>query len=94
MHKQFSTLQHKIAYIFGKNIVITYNQRNSCEEVQPEKWQKVGISAGIEELVHLLESRGNPISPGKEALKTVEVIIGFLESQRQENSKVTVPVPR
>lgn len=67
---------------------------DSCEEIQPERWQKIGIPAGIEELVQLLESGDEPISPGKEAHKTVEIIIGFLESQRRDNAKVTIPVPR
>jgi len=67
---------------------------DSREQIQPEVWPKDGISTGIEELVNLLDSGGEPISPGKEAHKTVEIMIGFLESQRRGNAKVTIPVPR
>jgi hypothetical protein len=44
------------------------------------------------ELVELLDKGGEPISPGKEAMKTVEIMIGFLESQRQGNSRVDIPL--
>ncbi len=87
--------------IVGSDGYILINDRkaeiykgDSREEIQPEPWPKVGIPAAIEELVQLLESSGEPISPGREALKTVEIMIGFLESQRRGNAKVTIPVPR
>jgi len=67
---------------------------DSCEQIQIETWPKTGIPAGIEELVKLLNEGGEPISPGQEAMKTVEIMIGFLESQRRGNARVNIPVPR
>ena len=67
---------------------------DNIEAIQPDSWPVVGIPAGILELVELLDKGGEPISPGWEAMKTVEIMIGFLESQRQDNSRVNIPVPR
>ena len=49
---------------------------------------------GVQELVRLIDEGGEPVSPGKAAHKVVEIMIGFLESQRRGNAKVTIPVPR
>jgi len=67
---------------------------NAIETIQPDSWPITGISAGIIELIELLNKGGGPVSPGREAMKAVEIMIGFLESQRQGNSKVNIPVPR
>ncbi|MBI1929936.1 hypothetical protein HYR99_37505, partial [Candidatus Poribacteria bacterium] len=50
--------------------------------------------AGVQELVRLIDEGGEPVSPGREAHKVVEIMLGFLESQRRDNAKVTLPVPR
>ncbi|HIE26186.1 TPA: Gfo/Idh/MocA family oxidoreductase [Candidatus Poribacteria bacterium] len=64
------------------------------ETIQPDSWTITGIPAGVMELVELLDDGGEPASSGREAMKTVEIMIGFLESQRQGNSKVNIPMPR
>ncbi len=67
---------------------------DAVEPIQLPEWSVVGIPAGVQELVRLIDEGGEPVSPGKAAHKVVEIMIGFLESQRRGNAKVTIPVPR
>jgi hypothetical protein len=67
---------------------------DTSEAIQPDSWPITGIPAGVVELVELLDKGGEPVSPGQEAMKTVEIMIGFLESHRQGNSRINIPVPR
>ena len=64
------------------------------EPINPPKWEVDGISAGVQELVKLVDQGGEPVSSAKDAHNVVEVIFGFLESQRQGNIRIPVPVPR
>ena len=64
------------------------------EDIQIPAWDVVGIPAGIQELVRLVDEGGEPVSPGKEGRKVVEIIVGFLESNRRDNAKVKFPLPR
>ena len=64
------------------------------ESIHPPEWPVVGIPAGMQELVSLIDEGGEPVSSGREAHKVVEIMIGFLESQRRDNGKVTIPIPR
>ena len=50
--------------------------------------------AGVQELIKLVDEGGEPVSPARDAHNVMEVIFGFLESQRQGNAKVPIPVPR
>jgi len=67
---------------------------DTVEQIQPPSWPVVGIPAGMQELVQLVANGGQPVSPGSAAHTVVEVIIGFLESQRRGNAKVTIPAAR
>ncbi len=67
---------------------------DTAAPIQPPAWPVVGIPAGVQELVRLIDEGGEPVSPGREAHKVVEIMLGFLESQRRDNAKVTLPVPR
>ena len=63
------------------------------DEVTPisaPKWDVIGIEAGVQNLVQLVDQGGKPASSGNEALKTVEIMIGFLESQRHHNTKINL----
>ena len=53
-----------------------------------------GQSAGVQELVKLVDEGGTPVSPARDAHNVMEVIFGFLESQRRGNEKISIPVPR
>jgi len=57
-------------------------------EVEAPIWEIVGIPAGVQELVRLLQEGGTPISPGHEAYKVVKIIIGFLQSQQRGNIRI------
>ena len=37
---------------------------------------------------------GVPVSSGRDGLRVVKVLIGFLESQARDNAKVRLPLPR
>ena len=58
--------------------------------ISAPQWGVVGIEAGVQNLVQLVDQGGEPVSSGKEALKTVEIMIGFLESQRHHNTKINL----
>lgn len=81
-------------YILIDGQKATIYKGDTVEPVNPPEWPVVGIPAGIQELVRLLDEGGEPVSPGREAHKVVEIIIGFLESQRRGNVKVIMPIPR
>ena len=53
-----------------------------------------GIPAGVRELIEVVANGGEVSSPGRDAHAVVEVIFGFLESQRQGNRRVELPLPR
>ena len=65
----------------------------AVRSLQPPKWQYTQILGGVDELVRLLDAGGPPDYPhgcstGPEARKTVKIICGLLESQRQRNNRV------
>ena len=64
------------------------------ELIHPPEWPVSEISAGVQELIKLVDEGGEPVSPIKDAHNVVEVIFGFLESQRQGNARISIPVPR
>ena len=66
----------------------------SAEPIRPAEWEVSGIPAGAREMVTLLTEGGESVSPAREALKVVEIIFGFLESQRRGNAKVHLPLAR
>ena len=90
-----STLSGFRAEIVGTNGYIlisdkgaTIHQGDTIEKIDPPSWDVVGIPAGVQELVKLVAEGGEPVSPGTEGYKVVQIIIGFLTSQQQDNGKV------
>ncbi len=63
------------------------------EEIQAPLWPVRGIRAGVRELVRLVDEGGDQVSPAKDAHRVVEIIVGFLESQRLGNVRVDLPIP-
>ena len=53
-----------------------------------------GIALGVRELVSRMENGGELASPGRVGRTVVEIIIGFLESQRRGNVRVSLPLSR
>lgn len=66
---------------------------NEREEIQTPEWPVSGIRAGVQELVRLVDGGGQPVSPAKDAHRVVEIMVGFLESQRLGNVRVDLPIP-
>ena len=65
-----------------------------AQPIEAPTWEVEGIPAGIQELIQLLDAGGTPVSSGRDGLRVVEVIMGFLESQQRDNGKVALPQPR
>lgn len=63
------------------------------EEIQAPEWPVSGIRAGVQELVRLVDNGGQPVSPARDAHRVVEIMIGFLDSQRLGNVRVDLPIP-
>lgn len=64
------------------------------EPLKPPTWPVEGIPAGIHELIAAIDQGVESVSPGRAGHTVVELIIGFLESQKQGNVPVPIPVPR
>ena len=67
---------------------------STFEAIQPPEPEIDGIQAGVQELVRLIDKGGEQASPGEAALMVVEIIIGFLESQRRGNVRVDLSTLR
>lgn len=48
---------------------------------------RMDVVALVDELTHVMENGGELICSGQEAKKVVEIIVGFLKSQEQDNSQ-------
>ncbi|MEE2884573.1 MAG: hypothetical protein VX701_02630 [Chloroflexota bacterium] len=42
-------------------------------------------------MIGLIENGGDGVSSGREALKTLQIIIGFLKSNQQEGRLIPIP---
>ena len=79
-------------YILISDGGATIHQGDSVESIEAPSWEITGIPAGVQELVKLVAEGGEPVSPGTEGSKVVQIIIGFLTSQQQDNGKVKLPL--
>ncbi|MEZ4860374.1 MAG: Gfo/Idh/MocA family oxidoreductase [Caldilineaceae bacterium] len=78
--------------LIDNNEEATLYQGDQRETIVAPTWPVTGIPAGIQELVQLIDRGGTPISSGRDGHKVVEIIIGFLESQRRGNVRVDLPL--
>jgi predicted dehydrogenase len=61
-------------------------------EIVPQHYMLHSKGALVAELVHLLEHGGDPVSPAREARKSLEVILGILKSHHAGNTRVDFPL--
>lgn len=66
----------------------------SCRIIQPSLYRFNGMESAIRELIHCMETGDACSSDAREALKTVEIMVGMLESQRHGNIKIPLPLKR
>lgn len=52
----------------------------------------LSMPAAIRELIHVMEHGGKTVSPPSEARKVLEVILGFLASQKRGNVRINFPL--
>ena len=52
------------------------------------------IPVALCDLIDVVANGGTPRSTGGDGMRVVEILIGFLESQRQGNNRVQLPLPR
>ena len=79
-------------YILISDQGATLHQSDVVETIEAPSWDMTGIPAGVRELVGIVAEGGEPVSPGSEGYKVVQIIIGFLTSQQQDNGKVKLPL--
>jgi predicted dehydrogenase len=60
-------------------------------DLRPDDYQVHGLVAAYEEIIGAIDSRGQVDSSGKEARKTVQILIGFLKSAQNGSRLVDVP---
>lgn len=78
--------------LIDSNEEATLHQGATTKTIRAPQWPVIGIPAGIQELVRLVDQGGTPISSGRAGHKVVEIIMGFLESQRRGNVRIDLPL--
>lgn len=75
------------------NSRVIRRDRNTTEFFPFPSHQFTGISACVAELIDVIENGGDLLSPAREAKKTVEILVGFLQSHTRGNVRVDLPLP-
>ncbi|MBV7334035.1 Gfo/Idh/MocA family oxidoreductase [Chloroflexi bacterium TSY] len=75
------------------NSQVIRRDRHTTERFPFPRHQLTGIPACIAELIQVMENGGEVLSPPQEAKKTVEILIGFLQSHTRGNVRVDLPLP-
>ena len=81
-------------YVLIDNEKASLEKDGTSHPITAPEWEVEGIPAGVQELVRIVAEGGESSSSGRDGHKVVEIMIGFLESQRRDNGKVTIPGPR
>ena len=86
------------AYILNGDDGAFIHRGKNAELITPPPLTKYGglegIPAGVREMVNVVADGGTLVSPGREALKTVEIMLGFLASQARGNVRVDISALR
>ena len=75
------------------NSRVIRRDRNTTEFYPFPFHELTGIPACVAELTKVMENGGDLLSPAREAKKTVEVLVGFLQSHARGNVRVDLPLP-
>ncbi len=75
------------------NSQVVRRDRHTTERFPFPFHQRTGIPACVAELIEVMENGGELLSPAQEAKKTVEVLVGFLQSHARGNVRVDLPLP-
>lgn len=70
----------------------TLHKGETTETIVAPHWPVIGIAAGMQELVRLVDQGGMPVSSGRDGHRVVEIMMGFLESQRRGNVRIDLPL--
>ena len=65
-----------------------------CRHCRPRRYRFTGIESAARELIKCMETGNASSSDAREARKTVEILLGMLESQRCGNNRVSLPLKR
>ena len=76
------------AQVIGGNVLDGAVQRRN---LIPRPFQVQGIVAAYQEMIGLIEGGGESVSSGREARKTLQIMVGFLKSQQEGGRLVPVP---
>ena len=75
------------------NSRVIRRDRNTTEFFPFPDHRRIGIPALVAELIDVIENGGDLLSSAREAKKTVEVLVGFLQSHARGNVRVDLPLP-
>ena len=59
--------------------------------IHPDQYQVHGIAAAYQELIDVIENGGESVSSGREARKTLKIMLGFLRSQQEGSRLIDLP---
>lgn len=73
---------------------ISGNDGFSSQPINAPFYRYSGMESAIREIIRCIETGEKTISDAREALKTVEIMIGMLESQKNGNIRINLPLAR
>lgn len=65
---------------------------NGIKTIVPQSPTQFNSAAAVRDLVHVMENGGETISPPRAARNTLEIILGFLASQKNGNVRIDFPL--
>ena len=75
------------------NSRVIRRDRNNSEFLPFEAHLYTRIPACVADLIDAIENGSDLLSPAREAKKTVEILVGFLQSHARGNVRVDLPLP-